>query len=29
MRIAMSRRNIFYRDGYQCQYRHRRLPPAS
>lgn len=26
MRIAMSRRNIFYRDGYQCQYCHRRLP---
>jgi 5-methylcytosine-specific restriction endonuclease McrA len=26
MRIAMSRRNIFYRDGYECQYCHRRLP---
>lgn len=26
MRIAMSRRNIFYRDGYQCQYCLRRLP---
>jgi len=26
MRIAMSRRNIFYRDAYQCQYCMRRLP---
>ncbi len=26
IRVALSRRNIFYRDGHQCQYCNRRLP---
>jgi 5-methylcytosine-specific restriction endonuclease McrA len=26
MRVAMTRRNVFYRDAYQCQYCHRQFP---
>ena len=26
IRVALSRRNIFYRDNHQCQYCHRHLP---